>query len=48
GTTKEFLHYFGLNSVEEMPPLPEEEFAENEQETDLFMTKFQEAFNGAK
>ncbi|WP_249660066.1 SMC-Scp complex subunit ScpB [Lysinibacillus fusiformis] len=48
GTTKEFLHYFGLNSVEEMPPLPDEEFAENEQETDLFMTKFQEAFNGAK
>lgn len=48
GTTKEFLHYFGLNSVEEMPPLPEEEFAENEQETDLFMTIFQEAFNGAK
>ncbi|GAA3349954.1 SMC-Scp complex subunit ScpB [Lysinibacillus sp. FSL M8-0216] len=48
GTTKEFLHYFGLNSVEEMPPLPEEELAENEQETDLFMTKFQEAFNGAK
>lgn len=48
GTTKEFLHYFGLNSVEEMPPLPEEEFAETEQETDLFMTKFQEAFNGAK
>ncbi|WP_041658803.1 SMC-Scp complex subunit ScpB [Lysinibacillus sphaericus] len=48
GTTKEFLHYFGLNSVEEMPPLPEEEFAETEQETDLFMTKFQEAFNGSK
>ncbi|MFJ7918562.1 SMC-Scp complex subunit ScpB [Lysinibacillus fusiformis] len=48
GTTKEFLHYFGLNSVEEMPPLPEEELAENEQETDLFMTKFQEAFNGTK
>jgi len=48
GTTKEFLHYFGLNSVEEMPPQPEEELAENEQETDLFMTKFQEAFNGAK
>ncbi len=48
GTTKEFLHYFGLNSVEEMPPLPDEDLSENEQETDLFMTKFQEAFNGAK
>ncbi|MEK5231310.1 SMC-Scp complex subunit ScpB [Lysinibacillus sp. FSL K6-0232] len=48
GTTKEFLHYFGLNSLEEMPPLPEEEFADAEQETDLFMTKFQETFSDAK
>lgn len=48
GTTKEFLHYFGLNSIEEMPPLPEEDLAETEQETDLFMTKFQETFSGAK
>ncbi|KOY82887.1 SMC-Scp complex subunit ScpB [Lysinibacillus macroides] len=48
GTTKEFLHYFGLNSLEEMPPLPEEEFADTEQETDLFMTKFQETFSDAK
>jgi len=48
GTTKEFLNYFGLNSIEEMPPLPEEENREAEQETDLFMTKFQETFNGVK
>ncbi|MFJ7667444.1 SMC-Scp complex subunit ScpB [Lysinibacillus sp. NPDC097195] len=48
GTTKEFLNYFGLNSIEEMPPLPEEENGETEQETDLFMTKFQETFNGVK
>ena len=48
GTTKEFLHYFGLNSIEEMPPLPEEDLVETEQETDLFMTKFQETFSGAK
>jgi len=48
GTTKEFLNYFGLNSIEEMPPLPEEENGEAEQETDLFMTKFQETFNGVK
>ncbi|WP_341302076.1 SMC-Scp complex subunit ScpB [Lysinibacillus sp. FSL H8-0500] len=48
GTTKEFLHYFGLNRLEEMPPLPEEEFADTEQETDLFMTKFQETFSDAK
>ncbi|WP_342557534.1 SMC-Scp complex subunit ScpB [Lysinibacillus sp. FSL P4-0201] len=48
GTTKEFLHYFGLNRIEEMPPLPEEDLADTEQETDLFMTKFQETFSGAK
>lgn len=48
GTTKEFLNYFGLNSIEEMPPLPEEDNVETEQETDLFMTKFQETFNGVK
>lgn len=44
GTTKEFLNYFGLNSIEEMPPLPESELGEIEQETDLFLTKFQETF----
>lgn len=48
GTTKEFLHYFGLNSIEEMPPLPDEDLVDTEQETDLFMTKFQETFSGAK
>lgn len=48
GTTKEFLNYFGLNNIDEMPPLPEEELVEQEQETDLFMTKFQETFSGVK
>ncbi|MGE7695027.1 SMC-Scp complex subunit ScpB [Lysinibacillus sp. NPDC094177] len=48
GTTKEFLNYFGLNNIEEMPPLPEDELVETEQETDLFMTKFQETFSGVK
>ncbi|MFF2176769.1 SMC-Scp complex subunit ScpB [Lysinibacillus sp. NPDC058147] len=48
GTTKEFLNYFGLNNIEEMPPLPEDELIETEQETDLFMTKFQETFSGVK
>ncbi|QSB08416.1 SMC-Scp complex subunit ScpB [Lysinibacillus fusiformis] len=48
GTTKEFLHYFGLNNIEEMPPLPDEDLVDTEQETDLFMTKFQETFSGAK
>ncbi|MFJ7735000.1 SMC-Scp complex subunit ScpB [Lysinibacillus sp. NPDC097287] len=48
GTTKEFLNYFGLNSIEEMPLLPESEQGETEQETDLFLTKFQETFSEAK
>lgn len=48
GTTKEFLNYFGLNSLEEMPQLPESGQVETEQETDLFLTKFQETFSEAK
>ncbi|MGM9943990.1 MAG: SMC-Scp complex subunit ScpB [Lysinibacillus sp.] len=44
GTTKEFLNYFGLKDISELPPLPMEE-SEEEEATDLFMTKFQEAFN---
>jgi len=44
GTTKEFLNYFGLKDISELPPLPTEE-SEEEEATDLFMTKFQEAFN---
>lgn len=48
GTTKEFLNYFGLNSLEEMPQLPESGQVEQEQETDLFLTKFQETFSEAK
>lgn len=45
GTTKEFLNYFGLSDLSELPPLPEgDEDVENEQ-TDLFMTKFQEVFH---
>lgn len=46
GTTKEFLNYFGLNDLSELPPLPEAEFVDQEQDTDLFMTKFQETFQG--
>lgn len=45
GTTNEFLNYFGLKNLDDLPALPEE--AEEEQEdndTDLFMTKFQETF----
>ncbi|HSJ38487.1 MAG TPA: SMC-Scp complex subunit ScpB [Planococcus sp. (in: firmicutes)] len=44
GTTSEFLNYFGLKSLDELPALPEEAGADLEDETDLFMTKFQEAF----
>lgn len=46
GTTKEFLDYFGLRSIDEMPPLPEnveEEFVQ--EEADLFFGKFQETIN---
>jgi segregation and condensation protein B len=46
GTTKEFLDYFGLRSIDEMPPLPEkvdEEFVQ--EEADLFFEKFHETIN---
>jgi segregation and condensation protein B len=41
GTTKEFLDYFGLKSIEELPPLPEkaiEDYAQ--EEADLFFDRF--------
>ncbi|WLR43786.1 SMC-Scp complex subunit ScpB [Bacillus carboniphilus] len=41
GTTKEFLEYFGLKTIEELPPLPEnisEEFVQ--EEADLFFESF--------
>jgi segregation and condensation protein B len=44
GTTDEFLNYFGLKNLDELPPLPEGANGEPEEETDLFMTKFQETF----
>lgn len=46
GTTKEFLDYFGLRNIKELPPLPEkveEEFVQ--EEADLFFEKFQEAID---
>ncbi|WP_225230006.1 SMC-Scp complex subunit ScpB [Ureibacillus galli] len=45
GTTKEFLNYFGLKDIKELPPLPEGDQGDENEETDLFMTKFQEAFS---
>ncbi|MGE6258888.1 SMC-Scp complex subunit ScpB [Heyndrickxia sporothermodurans] len=43
GTTKEFLDYFGLKDIKELPPLPDtiEEDLEQD-EADLFFEKFQE------
>jgi segregation and condensation protein B len=46
GTTKEFLDYFGLKNLEELPALPEkpdEEYVQ--EEADLFFEKFQETMN---
>ncbi|QCJ43328.1 SMC-Scp complex subunit ScpB [Bacillus sp. S3] len=46
GTTKEFLDYFGLKSLKELPQLPEkveEEFIQ--EEADLFFEKFTETIN---
>lgn len=43
GTTKEFLEYFGLRTLKELPPLPEkveEEYVQ--EEADLFFERFQE------
>ncbi|MGD6804088.1 SMC-Scp complex subunit ScpB [Rossellomorea vietnamensis] len=46
GTTKEFLDYFGLKDISELPPLPEnidEEFMS--EDADLFFEKFQETMD---
>jgi segregation and condensation protein B len=46
GTTKEFLDYFGLKDISELPPLPEnidEEFLS--EDADLFFEKFQETLD---
>lgn len=49
GTTTEFLNFFGLKDLNELPALPDGEVQVAETEADLFMTKFQEAFeNGAE
>lgn len=49
GTTREFLEYFGLNAIDELPPLPENADDEFEQEeADLFFEKFNETLNELK
>lgn len=43
GTTKEFLDYFGLNSIDELPPLADNSDDSFESgEADLFYEKFQQ------
>ncbi|SDM78667.1 segregation and condensation protein B [Fictibacillus solisalsi] len=46
GTTKSFLEHFGLKSIEELPPLPEQVNDPSiEEEADLFFSKFQETMD---
>lgn len=44
GTTMEFLDYFGLKKIEELPPLPEKMDDDDfiQEDADLFFGKFQE------
>ena len=42
GVTDEFLDYFGLNSTKDLPVI---EFEENEDETELFTSKYKETEN---
>lgn len=43
GTTKEFLDYFGLKNISELPPLPDHvEDDDLQDDADLFFEKFQE------
>jgi segregation and condensation protein B len=42
GTTSEFLDYFGLKSIKELPPLPDDLKIEDvTEEADLFFSKFE-------
>jgi segregation and condensation protein B len=43
GTTKEFMEYFGLKSISELPPIPSVVFDDHvEKEVDLLFQKFQD------
>ncbi|HLR91700.1 MAG TPA: SMC-Scp complex subunit ScpB [Atopostipes sp.] len=42
GTTPFFLDYFGINSLDELPPLTQEE--DDDEMTDLFFKNFQQSF----
>lgn len=45
GTSDDFLEHFGLKSIEELPPLPEEDDPSYNEESELFFEKFQETLN---
>ncbi|WP_335869776.1 SMC-Scp complex subunit ScpB [Bacillus sp. 2205SS5-2] len=45
GTTKEFLDYFGLKDLEELPPLPDSNKEDSGEDVDLFFEKFQETLD---
>ncbi|MEH7883087.1 SMC-Scp complex subunit ScpB [Bacillus sp. JJ1609] len=46
GTTKEFLDYFGLKNIKELPPLPEKiDDDDIQDDADLFFEKFQETMD---
>ena len=46
GTTTEFLQYFGLQDIRALPPLPDDISVDEMEDSDLFLTKFQETFEG--
>ncbi|ELK22178.1 MULTISPECIES: SMC-Scp complex subunit ScpB [Anoxybacillus] len=47
GTTKEFLDYFGLKTLDELPPLPEWDEQGEEREADLFFERLNEQLQEA-
>ncbi len=42
GTTLEFLDYFGLSTIEDLPKIEEFKQEENDSETDLYQSKYKE------
>ncbi|WP_188691992.1 SMC-Scp complex subunit ScpB [Pullulanibacillus camelliae] len=42
GVTASFLSHFGLKSIEELPPMPEDPEALQDSEADLFYSRFQQ------
>lgn len=43
GTTKEFLNYFGLKNIEDLPPLPDQMEEDSvQEEADLFFGRFED------